>query len=89
MADTFNLSGELLVQEHFQKVHRADDGQELPMSAESELRNLLSAKGVHPVIQARVIADATAKAAPGYMEKFFPPRQPAKKYAVRESGVFA
>ena len=61
MADTFNLSGEVAICEHVRKIHRADNAPELPMSAESQLRNLLSAKGVHPEIQARVIADATAK----------------------------
>ena len=84
MADTFNLSGEVAICEHVRKIHRADNAPELPMSAESQLRNLLSAKGVHPEIQTRVIADATAKAAPGYMDRFFPARLPAKKYSFRE-----
>jgi hypothetical protein len=61
-ADCFNLSGEVLIQQHHAKIHRADDTPELPMDDESQLRNLLSAKRVHPVIQARVITTTARRA---------------------------
>ena len=84
----FNLTGEVMRQPEPRPQPRQDLTALLPLDAESQLRELLERKGVHPVIQSRVIADATAKAAPGYMARFFPPIQPAKKYAAR-NGVSA
>ena len=90
MASEFNLTGEVAIQFAPPKVSRdLLATPELPMTAESQLRNILSAKGVAPEIQARVIADATAKAAPGYMDKFFPPGCDNFRPIRRESGDYS
>ena len=79
MSAQFNLRGELLASEHERKVarHIAGEVAALFPDPEMELREILNRKGVSQSRQDEIIADATAKAQPGYMDRFFPPREMA------------
>ena len=71
----FNLAGEAGIDaERIERnaATRTDETLPLFSDAETNLRDILTRKGVPASKQNEIIADATAKAQPGYMDRFFP-----------------